>query len=143
MFTTCELGFYTKVSRNKKNNKILWKNQIWKVSRNRRNDKILWILKVSRNRRKDIIPWKLLLFLRDFVVFLFLDTFEYRNCPKTGETTTSVDNCNIYAVHLQFSLSDWSPQSIPVIRNIFVIPDHDKRHNCLHDCLLSHKLLLC
>ena len=47
-----------------------------KVSWNRRNDKIPWIWKVSRNKRNDQIPWKVII-SRDFVVLLFLDTLKY------------------------------------------------------------------
>ena len=42
--------------------------------------------KVSRNRRNNKISWKVII-SRDFVVSLFLDTFEYGKCPETGDLT--------------------------------------------------------
>ena len=61
------------------------------VSGSRGNDKSPWIWKVSRNRRNNQIPWKNL-FSRDFVVWLFLDTFRTKKCLETGKTTKSLEN---------------------------------------------------
>ena len=33
-----------------------------------------------------------IIFLRNLVVFLFLDTFEYRKCQETGEMTKCLEN---------------------------------------------------
>ena len=35
---------------------------------------------------------EIMTFKRDFVVFLFPDTFEYGKCPETGEMTKSLEN---------------------------------------------------
>ena len=63
--------------------KVIFSKMSAKVSRNRRNDKVPSIQKVSRNRKNNQIF--------DFVVLLFLDTFEYGKYLETGEMTKSLE----------------------------------------------------
>ena len=50
-----------------------------------------WIEKVCRNRKNEKNLWNNEIVLRDFVVFLFPDTFEYGKCLETVETTKSLE----------------------------------------------------
>ena len=73
------------VSGSRGNNKYPWNNYLFKgfccfpVSR------YFWVRKVSRNRRSDKIPLNNDFFSRDFIVFLFLDTFEFKKYLETGK----------------------------------------------------------
>ena len=54
------------------------------------------LLKVSRNRKNDQIPRKVIIY-RDFVVFLFLNTFECGKCPEIGKRQNQLrtKNCSL------------------------------------------------